>query len=150
MSLTVKKDVTREGMNELVRKAALQGDLVNQIHYQVDPELVSSDIIGDTCCSVFDSNATIASNDKRNVVLYAWYDNEFGYRPRCRLEAYGNSCPSSRYLPSKVSRQSLSFSRSSPSSTVVSPCTSAASKLILASATAHSLPANISYGPPFP
>jgi glyceraldehyde 3-phosphate dehydrogenase len=79
MSLTVKKDVTREGMNELVRKAALQGDLVNQIHYQVDPELVSSDIIGDTCCSVFDSNATIASNDKRNVVLYAWYDNEFGY-----------------------------------------------------------------------
>jgi glyceraldehyde 3-phosphate dehydrogenase len=79
MSLTVKKDVTRDQMNELVRHAALQGELVNQIHYQVDPELVSSDIIGDTCCSVFDSNATIASNDKRNVVLYAWYDNEFGY-----------------------------------------------------------------------
>jgi glyceraldehyde 3-phosphate dehydrogenase len=66
---------------ELVREGRPgQGDLVNQIHYQVDPELVSSDIIGDTCCSVFDSNATIASNDgKRNVVLYAWYDNEFGY-----------------------------------------------------------------------
>lgn len=79
MSLTVKKDVTRDEMNELVRKAALEGELVNQIHYQIDPELVSSDIIGDTCCSVFDSNATIASNDKRNVVLYAWYDNEFGY-----------------------------------------------------------------------
>lgn len=79
MSLTVKKDVTRESMNELVRNAALSGDLVNQIHYQVDPELVSSDIIGDSCCSVFDSNATIASNDKRNVVLYTWYDNEFGY-----------------------------------------------------------------------
>jgi glyceraldehyde 3-phosphate dehydrogenase len=79
MSLTVKKDVTRDSMNDLVRNAALNGDLVNQIHYQVDPELVSSDIIGDTCCSVFDSNATIASNDKRNVVLYTWYDNEFGY-----------------------------------------------------------------------
>lgn len=79
MSLTVKKDVTRESMNELVRNAALNGDLVNQIHFQVDPELVSSDIIGDACCSVFDSNATIASNDKRNVVLYTWYDNEFGY-----------------------------------------------------------------------
>ncbi|MBS1936377.1 MAG: glyceraldehyde-3-phosphate dehydrogenase [Bacteroidetes bacterium] len=79
MSLTVKKDVTRESMNELVRNAALSGDLVNQIHYQVDPELVSSDIIGDACCSVFDSNATIASNDKRNVVLYTWYDNEYGY-----------------------------------------------------------------------
>jgi hypothetical protein len=57
----------------------LNGELVNQIHYQVDPELVSSDIIGDTCCSVFDSNATIVSPDGKSVVLYAWYDNEFGY-----------------------------------------------------------------------
>ncbi len=79
MSLTVKKDVTRDEMNELIRRAALDGELVNQIHYQMDPELVSSDIIGDACCSVFDSIATIASNDKRNVVLYTWYDNEFGY-----------------------------------------------------------------------
>ena len=79
MSLTVKKDVTLEQMNELIRHAALNGDLVNQIHYQIDPELVSSDIIGDACCSVFDSNATIVSNDKRSVVLYTWYDNEFGY-----------------------------------------------------------------------
>ncbi|MBS1568106.1 MAG: glyceraldehyde-3-phosphate dehydrogenase [Bacteroidetes bacterium] len=89
MSLTVKKDVTRESMNELIRNAALDGELVNQIHYQVDPELVSSDIIGDTCCSVFDSNATIASNDKRNVVLYTWYDNEFGYTKQViRLAKY--------------------------------------------------------------
>ncbi|MCC6840597.1 MAG: glyceraldehyde-3-phosphate dehydrogenase [Flavobacteriales bacterium] len=89
MSLTVNKDVSREEMNEMVRHAALQGDLVNQIHYQVDPELVSSDIIGDSCCSVFDSNATIASNDKRNVVLYAWYDNEFGYTKQViRLAKY--------------------------------------------------------------
>ena len=79
MSLTVKKDVTLEQMNELIRHAALNGELVNQIHYQIDPELVSSDIIGDTCCSVFDSNATIVSSDKRSVVLYTWYDNEFGY-----------------------------------------------------------------------
>lgn len=89
MSLTVKKDVTRDSMNELVRNAALNSELVNQIHYQVDPELVSSDIIGDTCCSVFDSNATIASNDKRNVVLYTWYDNEFGYTKQViRLAKY--------------------------------------------------------------
>ena len=79
MNLTVKKDVTLDQMNELIRHAALNGELVNQIHYQIDPELVSSDIIGDACCSVFDSNATIVSNDKRNVVLYTWYDNEFGY-----------------------------------------------------------------------
>lgn len=79
MSLELKRPVSREEVNELVRHAALNGELVNQIHYQIDPELVSSDIIGDTCCSVFDSNATICSTDGRNVVLYAWYDNEFGY-----------------------------------------------------------------------
>ena len=79
MNLTLNRKVTLEEVNEFVRHAALNGDLVNQIHYQIDPELVSSDIIGDTCCSVFDSNATIVSPDGKNVVLYAWYDNEFGY-----------------------------------------------------------------------
>jgi glyceraldehyde 3-phosphate dehydrogenase len=63
----------------LVRDAALNGELVNQIFYSLDPELVSSDIIGNTCCSVFDSHASIVSIDGKNVVLYAWYDNEFGY-----------------------------------------------------------------------
>ncbi|MBV6403699.1 MAG: glyceraldehyde-3-phosphate dehydrogenase [Flavobacteriales bacterium] len=79
MSLNLKKAVTRDEVNEMVRDAALNGDLVNQIHFQIDPELVSSDIIGDTCCSVFDSNATIVGPDGRTAVLYAWYDNEFGY-----------------------------------------------------------------------
>lgn len=80
MNLTLKKPVKDlAAMNEMIRKAALDGELVNQIHYQVDPELVSSDIIGDTCCSVFDSNATIVSPDGKSVVLYTWYDNEFGY-----------------------------------------------------------------------
>jgi glyceraldehyde 3-phosphate dehydrogenase len=80
MNLTLKKPITDvAAMNDMIRHAALNGELVNQIHYQVDPELVSSDIIGDTCCSVFDSNATIVAPDGKTVVLYAWYDNEFGY-----------------------------------------------------------------------
>lgn len=80
MNLTLKKPIADlAAMNDMIRNAALVGELVNQIHYQVDPELVSSDIIGDTCCSVFDSNATIVSPDGKSVVLYAWYDNEFGY-----------------------------------------------------------------------
>lgn len=80
MNLTLTKPIADvAAMNDLIRNAALVGDLVNQIHYQVDPELVSSDIIGDTCCSVFDSNATIVAPDGKSVVLYAWYDNEFGY-----------------------------------------------------------------------
>ncbi len=89
MSLTLSRKVTLEEVNDLMRDAALNGELVNQLHYHIDPELVSSDIIGDTCCSVFDSNATIVSTDGMNVVLYAWYDNEFGYTKQViRLAKY--------------------------------------------------------------
>jgi glyceraldehyde 3-phosphate dehydrogenase len=66
MNLTLKKPIADlAAMNDMIRNAALVGELVNQIHYQVDPELVSSDIIGDTCCSVFDSNATIVAQMAR-------------------------------------------------------------------------------------
>lgn len=89
LNLTVGKDTSLEEVNELIRNAALEGGLVNQINYQMDPELVSNDIIGNTCCSVYDSNATIVSNDKRNIVLYVWYDNEFGYTKQViRLAKY--------------------------------------------------------------
>jgi glyceraldehyde 3-phosphate dehydrogenase len=79
LSLELAKTTSFEDMNESLRKAALGGDLVNQIYFATDPEMVSNDIIGNNSCSVFDSNATIVSKDGKNVVLYAWYDNEFGY-----------------------------------------------------------------------
>jgi len=89
MNLEVGKEASVESMNEVVRDAALEGNLVNQINYNVDPELVSNDIIGNTCCSVFDSNATLVHPDKKNVVLYTWYDNEFGYTKQViRLAKY--------------------------------------------------------------
>lgn len=79
LSLELNSDTSVDEVNALMKDAALNGNLVNQIFYSYDPELVSSDIIGNTCCSVFDSHATIVSKDGKNVVLYAWYDNEFGY-----------------------------------------------------------------------
>jgi glyceraldehyde 3-phosphate dehydrogenase len=89
LSLELEKTTTLESINELIKAAALEGPLVNQIYYSFDPELVSSDIIGNTCCSVFDSNATIVSKDGKNVVLYTWYDNEFGYTKQViRLAKY--------------------------------------------------------------
>ena len=67
----------------------MEGDLVNQIKFSIEEELVSNDIIGNTCCAVFDSHATIVSEDKKNVVLYVWYDNEFGYTKQViRLAKY--------------------------------------------------------------
>lgn len=89
LSLELAKETSLEDINNIVRDAALNGDLVNQIYYATDPELVSNDIIGNTCCSVYDSNATIVSNDGKNVVLYAWYDNEYGYTKQViRLAKY--------------------------------------------------------------
>lgn len=89
MNLELGKETTLDELNEVVKNAALNGELVNQIYYATDPEMVSNDIIGNTCCSVFDSNATIVHKDGKNVVIYAWYDNEFGYTKQViRLAKY--------------------------------------------------------------
>ncbi len=77
LKLTLSAKTNVEELNNIIREESLKGRLVNQINYQIDPDLVSSDIIGDSCCSVFDSNATIVSGN--DVVLYTWYDNEYGY-----------------------------------------------------------------------
>lgn len=79
INVHVNKATSVEEVNASMKKAAIKGSLVNQINYQINPELVSNDIIGNTCASVFDSNATIVSEDGKSVTLYAWYDNEFGY-----------------------------------------------------------------------
>ena len=89
ISLELDKQTSIESINAVIKNAALKGDMVNQIYYSIDPELVSNDIIGNTCCAVFDSNATLVSNDGKNVVLYTWYDNEFGYTKQViRLAKY--------------------------------------------------------------
>jgi glyceraldehyde 3-phosphate dehydrogenase len=89
LNLTVGKDTSKEALNEIMRTAALKGDLVEQINYSLSNELVSSDIVGNSCPSVFDSQATIVDSDGRNIVLYVWYDNEYGYtRQVIRLSKY--------------------------------------------------------------
>ncbi len=89
LNLTLKKDVTVESVNAALKDAALNGELVEQIQYSFSNELVSSDIVGNYCASIFDAPATIVSDDGRSVVLYVWYDNEYGYtRQVLRLSKY--------------------------------------------------------------
>lgn len=89
LNLSIDKETSVEEVNATLKEAALNGNLVNQIYYSIDPELVSNDIIGNTCCAVFDAPATIVSTDKKNIVLYTWYDNEFGYTKQViRLAKY--------------------------------------------------------------
>ena len=79
LNLEVTKKTTVEELNDIMRKYALEGDLVEQIKYSLNNELVSSDIVGTSAPSIFDSNATIVSADGNNIVMYIWYDNEYGY-----------------------------------------------------------------------
>ncbi len=79
INVTLEKEVDRDLVNETIKKYALQGALVEQIQYAFSNELVSTDVIGNPCPSVFDSQATIISPDKKNAILYVWYDNEYGY-----------------------------------------------------------------------
>lgn len=77
LNLTLEKEVDREELNESLRLAALEGDLVAQIDHTRDEDVVSSDMVGNTHASIVDSLATIAGG--RHAVVYVWYDNEYGY-----------------------------------------------------------------------
>tara|TARA_R110000787_G_scaffold210882_5_gene320624 strand:- start:3492 stop:4934 length:1443 start_codon:yes stop_codon:yes gene_type:complete len=77
LNLQLRSEVTTEAVNALLKHYALEGDLVEQIQYSLDAELVSSDIVGTTAPSIFDSKATITDGD--TIVVYVWYDNEYGY-----------------------------------------------------------------------
>ncbi|GGD37042.1 glyceraldehyde-3-phosphate dehydrogenase [Muriicola marianensis] len=79
LNLEVNNTTSKEGINTIIKKYALEGDLVEQIKYSLSNELVSSDIIGTSAPAIYDSMATIVDPGGKNVVLYVWYDNEYGY-----------------------------------------------------------------------
>ena len=79
LNLDINQKTSLEGVNSMIKKYALEGDLVEQIKYSLDKELVSSDIIGTSAPSIYDSMATIVSDTGKNIILYIWYDNEYGY-----------------------------------------------------------------------
>jgi glyceraldehyde 3-phosphate dehydrogenase (phosphorylating) len=79
LKLTLKKETSVEEINELMRQTSLSGDLVAQIKYSTSVDAVSSDFMSEPATSVFDSKATIVSPNKKGLVAYIWYDNEFGY-----------------------------------------------------------------------
>lgn len=79
LNITIKQKITLEEIDTLIRKAAIDSKLVEQIRFSVNNELVSSDIVGDSCPAIYDSPATQISKDGKSFVLYIWYDNEYGY-----------------------------------------------------------------------
>lgn len=79
LNLTVEKSTTVEEVNEMLKNAAFYGDLVEQIQYSSSTEFVSSNAVGMTTALIVDAPSTLVSSDGKSVVLYLWYDNEYGY-----------------------------------------------------------------------
>lgn len=79
LNLKLQQKTTLESVHASLKKYALEGDLVEQIKYSINNELVSSDIVGSSAPSIYDSQATILGPDLKSLVLYIWYDNEYGY-----------------------------------------------------------------------
>lgn len=77
LNLNLAEETTRDEVNEFLHKVALHSSLRQQIDYIKSPDVVSSDFVGSTHAGIVDGLATIS--DGKNLVLYVWYDNEFGY-----------------------------------------------------------------------
>ena len=98
LTLEVIKPTSVEEVNKLFLNASLKGNLIEQIRFSNSTEFVSSDGIGDSCASIFDSPATKVSDDGKTVILYLWYDNEFGYTSQVvRLARHIGQVKSYRY-----------------------------------------------------
>ncbi len=78
LSITFKKDVTAEELNQIIRDRSAQ---IPEILAVEDAPLVSTDFIADTRSSILDADSTKVVNGKTAQMLF-WYDNEWGYVTR--------------------------------------------------------------------
>jgi len=77
LHLTLERPAEKAEINDYLRRVSLHSKLRQQIDYVESPEVVSTDFVGSHRAGIVDGLATIASGT--DVILYVWYDNEFGY-----------------------------------------------------------------------
>ena len=77
LHLTLENPTEKDELNDYLRRVSLHSKLRQQIDYVESPEVVSTDFVGSHRAGIVDGLATIAND--RDVVLYVWYDNEYGY-----------------------------------------------------------------------
>jgi glyceraldehyde 3-phosphate dehydrogenase len=73
-------EVTRDEVNDAFSAAADTGAMTGILQYTDDP-IVSTDVVGNSFSSIFDSKLTMANGNL--VKVLSWYDNEWGYS--CRV-----------------------------------------------------------------
>ncbi|GAB3077015.1 glyceraldehyde-3-phosphate dehydrogenase [Corynebacterium aquatimens] len=77
LNLELNQEVDRDDVNNYLRRVSTDSSLRQQIDYIQSPDVVSTDFVGTTHAGIVDGLATIVSGN--HLVLYVWYDNEFGY-----------------------------------------------------------------------
>ncbi|HEV7168262.1 MAG TPA: glyceraldehyde-3-phosphate dehydrogenase [Micrococcaceae bacterium] len=77
LNLTLERGTSKDEINTYLRNMSLHSDLHKQIDYIDSPEVVSTDFVGSRRAGIVDGLATISTD--KHLVLYVWYDNEFGY-----------------------------------------------------------------------
>jgi glyceraldehyde 3-phosphate dehydrogenase len=77
LNLTLNRPTSPDEINTYLRRTSLHSPLHKQLDYIDSPEVVSTDFVGSQYAGIVDGRATITADDR--VVLYVWYDNEFGY-----------------------------------------------------------------------
>lgn len=77
LNLGLESGTTKDEVNNYLREMSLHSDLRQQIDYIDSPEVVSTDFVGSRRTGTVDGLATVSTD--KNLVLYVWYDNEFGY-----------------------------------------------------------------------
>ncbi len=83
LTVQLSREVTKEEINDAM-KAAAEGPLKGILEYTEDP-IVSIDVVGNSCSSVFDAGLTMVMGGKSDMVkCVAWYDNEWGYSNRVK------------------------------------------------------------------
>lgn len=95
LKIRLEKETNLQELKEFLRYKALHSRLQQQIGYTNSTEVVSSDFIGTREACIIDSTATICNG--KNIVVYCWYDNEFGYScqvVRCLEKFAGVDWPS--------------------------------------------------------
>ena len=79
LTVELDKDFTVEAVNEAVKAASQTEDMNGILQYCEDP-IISSDIVGNSYSSIFDSLSTMKMENVAKVLT--WYDNEWGYSTR--------------------------------------------------------------------
>lgn len=77
LNLNLDREAPVAEVNSYLRGLSLDSALQQQIDFIDSPEVVSSDFVGSHRAGIVDGLATISSGT--NLVLYVWYDNEYGY-----------------------------------------------------------------------